>query len=201
MKRLININENEEFPESDGYDTPDTDKEKETNAKPPKKKKKYDQKFQRSWLTDDLFKDWLEKRDEAPYCKICKTSLSCARTALLRHKDSHTHKNTSKMVSNLLQSHRPITALLGSQIKTAGIEIKLCTFIAENNLPISIAEDLVALLRNLFSSDESLRNVHLGKQKATNVIRQVLGFYSIKEIITKLKTNAFSLIIDETTDR
>ena len=105
------------------------------------------------------------------------------------------------MVSNLLQSHRPITALLGSQIKTAGIEIKLCTFIAENNLPISIAEDLVALLRNLFSSDESLRNVHLGKQKATNVIRQVLGFYSIKEIITKLKTNAFSLIIDETTDR
>ena len=48
MKRLININANEEFPESDGYDTPDTDKEKETKAKPPKKKMKYDQKFQKS---------------------------------------------------------------------------------------------------------------------------------------------------------
>ena len=31
--------------------------------------------------------------------------------------------------------------------------------------------------------------------------RQQIGFYSIKEVITKLKTNSFSLIIDETTNR
>lgn len=61
-------------------------------------------------------------------------------------------------------------------------------------------EDLVPLLRNIFPSDEALRGVKLGKQKATNVIRQVLGFYAIKEYVAKLKANKFSLIIDETTD-
>ena len=56
------------------------------------------------------------------------------------------------------------------------------------------------MLKNLFPSEEALRNVTLGKQKATNIIRQVLGIYSMKEMITNLKTNQFSLIIDETTD-
>jgi hypothetical protein len=82
----------------------------------------------------------------------------------------------------------------------ARIEIKLCSFIAENNLPISIADVLLPLLRDLFPSDQALRDVTLGKQKATNVIRQVLGFYSIQECIVKLKANKFSLIINETTD-
>ena len=68
-------------------------------------------------------------------------------------------------------------------------------------LPISLAEDVVTLLKNLFSSEETLQNVTLGKQKATNIIRQVLGFYSMEEMITNLKTNQFSLIINETTDR
>jgi hypothetical protein len=90
--------------------------------------------------------------------------------------------------------------MLHSQSKAARIEIKICSFIAEKNLPISIVEDLVPFLKNLFPSDEALKEVKLGKQKATNLIRQVLGFYSIQECVTKLKSNKFSLIIDETTD-
>ena len=90
--------------------------------------------------------------------------------------------------------------MLHTQSKTARIEIKTCSFIAEKTLPISIVEDLVPFLKNLFPYDEALRDVKLGKQKATNLIRQVLGFYSIKECVTKLKSNKFSLIIDETTD-
>jgi hypothetical protein len=35
------------------------------------KKKKYDQKFLNAWLADPEFKDWLEKRHEVPYCKVC----------------------------------------------------------------------------------------------------------------------------------
>jgi hypothetical protein len=181
-------------------DEVDTDSEKRTE--PPTKKKRYDTKFQKcQHLTDENLKDWVEERDNAPYCKVCKTRLSCAKTALVRHKDSSTHKKQQKTVSSLHQSHPTITSMFASQTKPARIEIKLCVFIAENNLPISLTQDLVALLKSLFPSEGSLKNVKLGKQKATNVIRQVLGFYSIKEVITKLKANPFSLIIDETTDR
>ena len=52
------------------------------------------------------------------------------------------------------------------------MEIKVCSFIAENNLPISLCESLLPLLRSLFPSDSVLKQVKLGKQKATNTIRQ-----------------------------
>ena len=61
-------------------------------------------------------------------------------------------------------------------------------------------DDLVPPLRDLFSSDQALSQVTLGKQKATNVVCQVLGFYSSQECVAKLKANKFSLIVDETTD-
>ena len=162
----------------------------------PAKKNKYEQKFLKSWLPDVHFKDWLEKRDEAPYCKVCKCSLSCAKTALSRHKENKKHKS----LCGIKKASSSITALLGTGEKSTQIEIKLCSFIAEKNLPISIVEDLVPLLRNIFPSDEALCGVKLGKQKATNIIRQVLGFYAIKECVAKLKANKFSLIINETTD-
>ena len=50
-------------------------------------------------------------------------------------------------------------------------------------------DDLVPLLRDLCPSDQALSQVTLGKQKATNVVCQVLGFYSIQECVAKLKAN------------
>lgn len=133
-----------------------------------------------------------------PYCKLCECKLSCAKTALKWHKENKKHKALCKIQ---LQARSPITSLLGSQVKPAAqIEIKLCSFITEKNLPISIIEDLVPLFQDVFPSDQALHEVMLGKQKATNVICQVLGFYSIQECVAKLKANLFSLIIDETTD-
>ena len=108
------------------------------------------------------------------------------------------HKDVSRIKR---QSVASLSMLFGSRDKAAEMEIKICSFIVENSLSISIVERFLPLLRDLFPSDETLRQVTLGKQKATNVIRQVLGFYSIKLCVSKLKANKFSLIIDETTDR
>ena len=113
------------------------------------------------------------------------------RTVLKQHKDVWQVKE---------QAHLPITLLLGSQAKAGQMEIKLCSFIAEKKI-LSIAEDLLPLLKDLFPSDEALHQVTSGKQKATNVICQVLRFYSIQECVAKLRANKFSLIIDETTNQ
>ena len=72
--------------------------------------------------------------------------------------------------------------------------------IAEHNLPLSLADDLVKFIRSLFPLNQTLRNVMLGKQKATNVVRQVLGFDYLQEAISALRSHSYSLIIDETTD-
>ena len=80
------------------------------------------------------------------------------------------------------------------------IEVKLCAFIAEPNLPISLVESFVELLKNLCPDDKALALVKLGKQKATNIIQQVLGFDYIREATRLLRLQKFSTIIDETTD-
>ena len=189
MKRrtCINVNESQadgshqsDSAESD-YSGDETSSSQATTSKTSTatKIKKYDLKFQNSWLSDVLFKDWLEKRGEFAYCKFCDCKLCCTRTALKRHKDNKKHKDIWLVKE---QACSPITSLLGSQAKAARMEIKLCSFIAEKNLPISIVEDLLPLLKDLFPSDEPLRQVTLGKQKSTNVIRQVLGFIQYRSV-------------------
>lgn len=60
-------------------ETPDTDKEKKkTGGKGAKRKKyRYSQGFQDSWLDDGLLKYWLSKNvDDGktfPYCKFCRS--------------------------------------------------------------------------------------------------------------------------------
>lgn len=106
------------------------------------------------------------------------------------------------MFVQLSKSQPKIGTLLGApQNSVAKLEIKPCSFIVEHNLPIHLSEDLLALLSSLFPSGKTVQKATLGKQKATNVIRQVLGFNSLKESIVELKSRKFSLIIDETTDR
>ena len=106
------------------------------------------------------------------------------------------------MNAQLSKSPPNIGTLLGSSEESvAKLEIKLCCFIVENNLPIHLSEDLLALLSSLFPLDKTIKKATLGKQKATNIIRQVLGFNFIKEAIAQLRSRKFSLIIDETTDR
>jgi hypothetical protein len=80
------------------------------------------------------------------------------------------------------------------------MEIKLCAFLAEHDLAISLSDDLVQLLWSLFPRDEALKSLTLGKQKATNVICQVLGFDYLHEVVNSLQSHLFSVIIDETTD-
>ena len=112
--------------------------------------------------------------------------------------DNKKHKEVSQIKQT---SITPLSALFGSREKAAQIEIKLCSFIVESNLSISLVEDLLPLLKDLSPTDDTLCQVTLGKQKATNIIRQVLGSYSIQLCMSKLKANKFSLIIDKTTDR
>ena len=80
------------------------------------------------------------------------------------------------------------------------MEIKICAFLAEHNLPISLSDDLVQFLQSLFPRDDVIKTVTLGKQKASNVIRQVLGFNYLHQAASTLRSEKFSFIIDEATD-
>ena len=58
------------------------------------------------------------------------------------------------------------------------MEIKTCSFIAENNLPISMCENFLPLFRDSFPAEEVLKKVTLGNQKATNEEKKTFGGHS-----------------------
>ena len=170
-----------------------------------RKRPKQVQAFVDGWLTDKQFKGWLCKRigkgnTSQPFCKVCDKFLACSKTSLKRHLATSLHQNRSATTGTT----STITSLFtkaASQEQTSSMEIKLCAFLAEHNLPISLSDDLLDFLRSLFPLDNTLKNVTLGKQKATNVIRQVLGFDYLKDAVMTLRSKKFSFIIDETTDK
>lgn len=162
-----------------------------------------DQHFMDHWLQVPEFKDWLAKRLSGkkmkPFCKLCEKLLTCSKTGINRHALSRKHQEKAKTASTC--SIRQIMQQATTADTTTSMELKLCAFITQHNLPLSISEDMVALLRSLFPNDAALKNVRLGKQKATNIVRQVLGFDYLKEMVSLLRSHFFSVIIDEATDQ
>jgi hypothetical protein len=174
-------------------------------------KKKYEQKFYDGWLTEAKLKDWIEAKCEGtngsrvPLCKVCMAKLSCSKTALSRHAERKKHQELLKMQADLTKSHTRIGMFMNNSSRDAvgKVGIKIASFIVEHNLPINLSEYLLALFSSLVPNDKTVQKATLGKQKTTNIIRQVLGFNNvIKESIEdSLRSRKFSLIIDKTTDR
>ncbi|KZS16462.1 Cc8L18.2-like protein [Daphnia magna] len=78
--------------------------------------------------------------------------------------------------------------------------MSLLAMIAEKQLPISLVDTLVPLLRKLHPKDERLKKVQLGRSKASTIISGGFGSGLKNTLVEKLKERWFSVIIDETTD-
>ena len=73
---------------------------------PPKKRKKKDQAFVDSWLTNSEFKNWLTKKVGAnnqvtAFCKICDKTVTCSKTGLKRHMGSNKHQKNSRAAEQI----------------------------------------------------------------------------------------------------
>ena len=134
------------------------------------KRKRKDPKFVDSWLGVKEFKGWLAKRRGTdgkvkPYCKICLLEINSTKTGIQRHMDCAKHRSK---VQSAKGSHNISTLIKRNSFENERkvIEIKLCAFMAKHNLPISLVESFVELLKSLFPDDKPLALVKLGKQKA-----------------------------------
>ena len=166
-----------------------------------------EQSFKDNWLQMTEFKTWLSKRmapdgKMKPFCKVCTCWLTSAKTSLKRHVESQKHQGNVKLSrAGKTSSIDQLVRQTPTSDATTSIEVKLCAFIAEHNLPLSLCESMVTLIRSLFPNDTALRHVKLGKQKTTNIIRQVLGFDYLKEMVSLLRSRKFGIVIDEATDK
>lgn len=100
--------------------------------------------FQYSWLSMDIFKDWLTPHNnKKALCTACKKVLLCGKSDLIKHSKTKLHVQNIKKGRNVTPS-----ALLPklncdienkdhvNKIKTA--EIKLSSFYAEHNIAFQL---------------------------------------------------------------
>ena len=124
-----------------------------------RKRPKQIQGFVDSWLSEPQFKSWLTQKigtgkKAQPFCKTCSNFVTCSKTGLKRHQTSAYHKRCH---DSSIGSTSTIPSLFNQPTirdGTSSMEIKMCIFISEHNLPISIADAFVEFLCSLFPNDD-----------------------------------------------
>ncbi|XP_050710711.1 zinc finger protein 862-like [Eriocheir sinensis] len=171
----------------------------------PKKKVKYDHKFQLKLLSDPKFSPWMiqsKKNPNKAFCTACDSELSGSITLLERHNLTEKHKknmnasNQHKKVTNYFQPS--VSASFEKQVVAS--ELKMCAFIAEHNLPVSVMDHLPGFIANVCPDSKIASAVKCGRTKASAILGNVMGDAFLSEIVARLKDTKFSLIIDESTD-
>ena len=136
-------------------------------------------------------------------CSLCKVSIGGSKTHLERHEKSEQHKksvNAAKNTVKISNFIEPNHELLITTDAAKKLEVRLCLFIAEHNLPFSIASHLVSCLKEDITDSKIIKKVSLNRIKAQKIIRCVTGPQNTKLISTTVNQEYFSLIIDESTD-
>jgi hypothetical protein len=89
----------------------------------------------------------------------------------------------------------------GFDTQTKNAELKLVTFVVEHTLPIVIMDHVPDLPREVWPDSNIAKCIKSARTKTTNIVKNVLGAYSSRNLIEILRSNKLRLIIDETMDR
>lgn len=176
----------------------DTEEERQLGLIPKKiPKVTYKKKLSKVHLAAEEFKDWLliDADGKTGKCKVCNTLIKGGKTELKRHSETKMHLRN--FAAKLQQPS--VATFLPQTEKIKQTENAMCVFLVEHDLPISFVEPLVEFCKVL-PEKSVLDKLQLGKQKATNIIRQGLRPYFNADLANELSKNFFSIFIDECTD-
>lgn len=196
MENVENSSDSEE-----SYNTEDerTEKCKSSKSKPDRRKTRYIQKYNSAW---EAKYSWLtkSKKDNIHFfCKSCQIDYLGGKTEIKRHEISKKHQLTCASV----KSQRNLAEMIcDSSLKDISEgEIRIAAFIAEHNLPFTVADHIPNLMRSICKDSKIAVNLKCAKTKCTGIIKNVTGGINAEKLWNFLKVNKFSLIIDESTDK
>jgi len=73
-------------------------------------------------------------------------------------------------------------------------------FIIEHNIALQTSDHLISLFKSICPESDVVKNITCNRTKATAVVCNVIGKHGSTNLIERMKTNMFSIMIDETTD-
>uniref|UniRef100_A0A6P7GV51 Uncharacterized protein LOC114347101 n=1 Tax=Diabrotica virgifera virgifera TaxID=50390 RepID=A0A6P7GV51_DIAVI len=150
---------------------------------------------------------WLQPSKKGPtfaWCKFCTCDIRIARGKgeIKKHVTSAKHIKLQSTVT----SQPSVMSMLTKQTKNVDVKVKegvlrLAGFMAEHNLPLRLMEHIPPLIKSICTDSEIAKAIKCGRTKMTNVLRNVTGDEGKTQLMDILRTNKFTLIGDESTDR
>jgi len=114
-------------------------------------KKTYDQRFRPEWLHQKDFEDWLigpTKANKEPRCAVCNKDVPCHGSALLRHCSTQVHLNNLKSKLNTASIKDVFQQQSIKKDYRENTVVQISAFIAEHNLPFTLANPLLSLTQS-----------------------------------------------------
>lgn len=175
--------------------------EAKTDTSSSKRKRYYTQHFKESWKKE--FKWAVSNTDGvSATCIVCNIVIKGSVSHLKRHDCSETHKKKFKAAEQTPSVKKVFDSTpeksTNNLVKEA--ELKLVAFLAEHNLPFNLIDHFVLMCSSAFPDSKIAKNITMKRKKATQIATNVIGPTNKEYLISDLRKEYFSLIIDETTD-
>ena len=176
-----------------------TDKNKVHASVKSSKRKHYKMNFDSRWLKkdDDHYKDWVQRADEDDkfFDLACQKMYDCE--YLSSHEKTESHKKCYKDWTEATKGNKRLDEDIALATRISSIQCKIVLFLIQKNAPLSWAEDVEELLKTCFPDKIELNYTNLYPRKC-NWIADSLANSQKVDTYERLKTQAFSLLFDET---
>ena len=172
---------------------------------PPSKKKRLACRYLEKWQNDPKFTGWLAKSnmgESHAYCRLCNKDFKVDHGGV---NDVNKHSKTASHTKNQQAQNCTKPAFnFFTRPDDDGVtkaEIVFSYFLAEHNLPFTVADHFTKLCKVMFPDSKIATKFSCGRTKATQIVKRALAPQLQQDVVSKLQTNPFSLAIDESNDR
>ncbi|XP_066969329.1 protein FAM200C-like [Macrobrachium rosenbergii] len=159
-------------------------------------------KYALKWSADPCFSKYEGDKTELKgkaFCNICSKLIEGTISHLHRHLKTKYYITRAKSVkspsiSSLLKK-KNLPARDGERFR-----LMLLKFLCEHNISFNVMDHLMKVLKNGAHDSQIIKSVKSGRYTSRQIIVKCIGSESLKEIVEFLKTNRYSIIVDESTD-
>lgn len=145
------------------------------------------------------------------WCSMCRREISCAhqgKSDVKRHLKSKVHRTKELAVQSIQPTaiiapcYVPTTVggMTAQELQTRRAEVKVAVSMVEHNVPFAVADHFSPLLKECFQDSQIAQSFKSARTKMSCIINEAVAPHFRNELVTKMRSNPFTLITDGSSD-